>query len=92
MADGPTDAGVDHEFPLNDTEFPPADTATQNVGVAQETDVSVPPTPVACAVDHVPCRRTRAEPRSSTDMQNVLDGQETPYSDVLPEPGLGSST
>ena len=82
-----------HEFPLNDTRVPTGRHGDAKRGSGTGNfDVSVPPTPVACAVNQRPCRRTRAEPRSSTDMQNVLDGQETPYSDALPEPGLGSST
>lgn len=54
MAAAPTETCGDHELPLNDTELPPADKATQNVEVGQETDVSVPPAPVGRASDQVP--------------------------------------
>ena len=92
MAGVPTDIGNDQELPLYDTEFPPAETATQNVEVGQETEVSVPPTPVGCAFDHFPLRQLRADPFSSTATQNELDAQETPYKDVLPEAALDPST
>lgn len=78
MAGAPTATWGDHEVPLNDTEFPPADTATQNVDVGHETEVSVPPDPVAGDFDQVPSRQRSADPFSSTATHRVRDGHETP--------------
>jgi hypothetical protein len=58
--------------------------ATQNVVEGQEIEVRVPPAPAGLEPDQIRSCQKRADPFSSTAMQETVVGHDTPYGDEEP--------